>query len=397
MSLEALEEFLDRYFNELRVLSHVLNVAVGTKWVDGKDTHRPCITVFVDKKVEPHLLKANELIPKLIKGFETDVVELSTPDYKLGDTAPSRLKPSVQRRIAGGVKGLRPKPTESLGYTRAVMTLPPVPAIAYYATPTKDQGQCGSCLAHDDVETLESTIKLLKGDPNFPILLSPKDLFSCAGNGCGSGAQVITMANWLQQYGVVSEACNPYDGMANGTDSACCAGRCTDYLTDSWKITSWTNITDKAQMRSMLSTGKVVLAGEIQVPSSFMNYTGGGIYHSLSGDSIVGGHGIPVYFYDATFNAYLIRNSWGPTGWGIPTPPIQGWAWMAADDPITHLEDQMQQFNEPVTPMIANPCTAPCPFSMAIVDKPGGKWILRNFRKARKALTGIEPGKFPPA
>jgi len=45
--------------------------------------------------------------------------------------------------------------------------------------------------------------------------------------------------------------------------------------------------------------------------------------------------------------------------------------------------------------MNPNPCTKPCTGSMILVKLPGGRCLLRNYRKARKRLFGIEPGKFP--
>jgi len=93
MALEAkIAEFLDQNFDKLRIIPNVLNIGISTKMVNGQDTGRICITFYVSKKVDSLLLKANELIPKLIGGFETDVVELKTSDYNLGDTAPIRSR-----------------------------------------------------------------------------------------------------------------------------------------------------------------------------------------------------------------------------------------------------------------------------------------------------------------
>lgn len=89
---------------ELRDIPGVLNVAVATKWKGGKDTGEPSIVVYVFRKMKLSELKAAEIIPSEIEGVPVDVIELSSPDFKLGDTAPSRLPPEVQRRIVGGVK-----------------------------------------------------------------------------------------------------------------------------------------------------------------------------------------------------------------------------------------------------------------------------------------------------
>ena len=97
------EQVLERRFAELRGLPNVLNVSAGTKIVGGKDTGKPCITIYVSKKVDARMLNLSEMAPLTVEGVATDVVELSA-DYELGDTGVSRKPPSVQRRIAGGVK-----------------------------------------------------------------------------------------------------------------------------------------------------------------------------------------------------------------------------------------------------------------------------------------------------
>jgi len=98
-----ISEILERH-PELRTLPNVLNVAIATKWIDGRDTGIPSIVVYVAKKKSLRALKTVDRVPSKIDGVPIDVIELSSPDFKLGDTTPSRLPPEVQRRIAGGVK-----------------------------------------------------------------------------------------------------------------------------------------------------------------------------------------------------------------------------------------------------------------------------------------------------
>lgn len=82
----------------------VLSFNVGTKWVGGVDTGRPCITVFVSKKIPKSYLSSDELLPSEVDGIPVDVIELSSEDYRLGETGIGRKNPELQRRIAGGVK-----------------------------------------------------------------------------------------------------------------------------------------------------------------------------------------------------------------------------------------------------------------------------------------------------
>jgi len=104
MDKAELERVLERHWKELRERANVINVGVGTKIVGGKDTGKPCITVFVRKKIPRSYLARKALIPGEVEGVPTDVVELSTEDYELGETEVSRRPPSEQRRIAGGVR-----------------------------------------------------------------------------------------------------------------------------------------------------------------------------------------------------------------------------------------------------------------------------------------------------
>jgi len=75
-----------------------------TKIKQGKDTGEPCITVFVKKKVKVSELRSGELIPSRIGGIKTDVVELSSEDFEIGETRVGKLPPHIQKRVAGGVR-----------------------------------------------------------------------------------------------------------------------------------------------------------------------------------------------------------------------------------------------------------------------------------------------------
>lgn len=54
---------------------NVLGVSVGNKNKDGIETDNPCLTVYVASKVDSGLLKKDNLIPKKIREFDTDVIE----------------------------------------------------------------------------------------------------------------------------------------------------------------------------------------------------------------------------------------------------------------------------------------------------------------------------------
>ena len=48
-----------------------------------------------------------------------------------------------------------------------------------FVTPIKNQGSCGSCVAFGTVATVESTLRVQRGDANLAIDLSEAHLFFC--------------------------------------------------------------------------------------------------------------------------------------------------------------------------------------------------------------------------
>uniref|UniRef100_A0A6M3J9U1 Uncharacterized protein n=1 Tax=viral metagenome TaxID=1070528 RepID=A0A6M3J9U1_9ZZZZ len=72
-----------------------------TKKIGGKDTGVPCITIFVDEKVDRQLLTNRQAIPKEIDGMPTDVVALAAEDFELGLTSVAQKTPAEQKRMLG--------------------------------------------------------------------------------------------------------------------------------------------------------------------------------------------------------------------------------------------------------------------------------------------------------
>ena len=109
-NLDKIAETLEKHFDKLRKMKNVLNLGMGTKFTNGRDTGRPSIIVFVAKKQPLIQLNPEDVIPQFLDEVYVDVVELSTTDYELGHTNPSRLSPSIQRKIASGVKNEQKRP-----------------------------------------------------------------------------------------------------------------------------------------------------------------------------------------------------------------------------------------------------------------------------------------------
>lgn len=102
--MNRVDKVLDKYWRRLKRYKGVLNVQRGTKFTEGRNTKIPCIVVYVEEKKPKSKLLTSQIIPDVIEGVKTDVVELKTEDYKLGETSVSNLHPKIQRKIAGGVK-----------------------------------------------------------------------------------------------------------------------------------------------------------------------------------------------------------------------------------------------------------------------------------------------------
>lgn len=83
--------------NESRLLKkpNVVGVGIGEKIKDGKRTGRICLKVYVEKKILKEKLSKEALVPPLILGVETDVIEV-------GKIRPLTLNRQKNRPALGG-------------------------------------------------------------------------------------------------------------------------------------------------------------------------------------------------------------------------------------------------------------------------------------------------------
>lgn len=98
-----IDDIISRYWKHLKEFHGVLSVRHGTKFVGGKDTGIPCITVFVVQKKLMAELTPDQVLPTKIDDIHIDVIELKA-DYMLGENDVSKLSPDQQKRIASGIK-----------------------------------------------------------------------------------------------------------------------------------------------------------------------------------------------------------------------------------------------------------------------------------------------------
>lgn len=74
-TMRDLQHVLSMHGDSIMKLAHVVGVGIGEKYVDGRNTHQACITVFVDKKIITSALAPEDRIPEELEGCVVDVVE----------------------------------------------------------------------------------------------------------------------------------------------------------------------------------------------------------------------------------------------------------------------------------------------------------------------------------
>jgi hypothetical protein len=357
-------EILSHHWERLLQFPNVLNTAPGTKFKNGEDTQIPAIVVYVSKKVAEIELAAEHIIPKELEGVPTDVVEFTPKTWTAGKTSISQLHPEEQKKRLGAIVLEMPKPKKALRLEKASGQSDWCP----YAQPIQDQKNCGSCVAFDETGVWEALIKIATGED---VKLSESYLFFCGGGRCAYGSTVENLLNCALK-GVPLEACLPYSqNVQDGNDEACGFGICENWWREARKLKSWKAISDPTQILVALDSGPLVAT--MEVPQSFLNYTGG-IYNRLSNDPIIGRHGIGCFGYLSTCFK-IIRNSWG-LGWG-QSCVINGVArpgWCTLDPSL--LDGMMYQ----ITPdgPVPEPAPTPSPCKLANITLKIPNWILEK-------------------
>jgi cathepsin B len=183
--------------------------------------------------------------------------------------------------------------------------------------PIRDQQRCGSCWAFSAAEVLgdRAAIATKKASP----VLSPEDLVSCdkSDNGCGGG-RLPSAWSYLQNTGIVSDACLPYTA-GNGTAPSC-PSKCANSET-------WSSSKVKAKSSYAINgvenmQKEIMTNGPIQVAfmvyKSFMSYKSG-VYKKHWYEFIPeGGHAVKIVGWGTENGAdyWLVANSWN-TSWGL--------------------------------------------------------------------------------
>lgn len=297
----SIEEVHEKYHAMLKKLPNSLNTFISTKKVAGQDTMIQSITVFVSEKVDEARLRAEDMIPKMIGGYPTDVIELKPATWKAGKTAVSQLSPSQQQRLLG--LSHRTVPVKQRKKS-ALKASPYEIDWTSKCTPVRDQQNCGSCCGMGSIDTMQDNFTILE---NIIVALSVQQAFFCAQGSCEGGDMVENVLNFLVSNGVALESDCPYVS-GNGIDEPCGYGLASDWYLRGKKLKSWAYLNDPASMKEALSTAPVVTT--FDVPASFMSYVSG-IYQPLPNEEILGGHCVSVVGCSDSQSYWKCKNSWG--------------------------------------------------------------------------------------
>jgi C1A family cysteine protease len=198
---------------------------------------------------------------------------------------------------------------EALG--AAPPTYPPTYDGRRYATPIRDQGNCGSCVAFAACATVESTMGV---EQHKHMDLSEAYLFYCVAEGQQGRRCDGPQGGWYPKKaldvftgkGVPDVSQFPY----RAGDQKCNVKQ--GWQSHAVKIARWAPLNRPAQMKEWIAKHGAAV-GSMKVYEDFQLYDGG-IYRYVAGKAL-GGHAVCVVGYNDPEGCWLIKNSWGKR-WG---------------------------------------------------------------------------------
>jgi len=188
-------------------------------------------------------------------------------------------------------------------------------------SPVKNQGRCGSCWAFAVTEQIESYYAIASGEL---IDLSAQQVTSCSPNAlqCGGsggckGSVTQLGFNYLQLFGMMSDADYPYVSGDTSEAETCVYDPSLTQVGLTGYDTLPANNHD-AVMAHLAEVGPLSIAVDASV---WHTYTGGVFTGCPFDENISINHGVQLVGYGSDFSAlgvydyWLVRNSWGES-WG---------------------------------------------------------------------------------
>jgi C1A family cysteine protease len=187
-----------------------------------------------------------------------------------------------------------------------------------WTTPIRNQGNCGSCYAFAPLGSIESLIKIKKGNVGYSVDLSEQFIVSCGMEWMGDyiqgcdGAYSPGPYNFITTYGTLPESCFPYESGSGSVPP--CSDKCNNWETLIIPIDGWHTVaSDTTSIKNALIQHGPLVAGMI-VYDDFFGYSGG-VYEHPGSDPDQMNHAVVIVGYDDAQNCWICKNSWG-TGWG---------------------------------------------------------------------------------
>ncbi len=187
-----------------------------------------------------------------------------------------------------------------------------------YISCVKDQGACGSCVAFGSAATIDGAMRVIDSAPLWTTKgntlqdVSEAQLYYCSKtaadqHNCATGWWPDSALAYAVSSGLAPASCFPY----TAGDQPC--HLCNDWNKLLTKVSKTTKPTAANDMRQWISTKGPMIACFTVYDDFFAYQSGVYIRHS---NNVAGGHCICCIGYSNTLNAWLCKNSWGPT-WGI--------------------------------------------------------------------------------
>jgi len=183
--------------------------------------------------------------------------------------------------------------------------------------PIMAQLNCGSCWAFSGSEVLSDRF-CIASKGAIDVVLSQQHMVSCdKGNKGCHGGNMPPLWKFLENNGIVSNECLPYESGADGTDF-----ECTKY-TKCAAGNSYLHYAKKGQSRSFedIESIKLEIMTNGPVQAGFMVYADfkeykSGVYVQNS-SKLLGGHAVKVVGWGVENGVeyWRVANSWGPA-WG---------------------------------------------------------------------------------
>ncbi|SFA96594.1 Papain family cysteine protease [Poseidonocella pacifica] len=179
-----------------------------------------------------------------------------------------------------------------------------------FTTPVKNQGSCGSCVAHGVAAVMETTYRRSQNNPNLDLDLSEAHLFYChggeEGRTCANGWFPDAALDKCKDKGITLESVYPY----SGSQQACA-------VPNGWegnmaRVTGRSKLNGRAAIKEWIAQ-KGSVTGCFIVYQDFFSYRSG-VYKHVSGNQ-AGGHCVEIIGYNDAQGCWICKNSWGPN-WG---------------------------------------------------------------------------------